>query len=210
METMNNFAELQKLWSRKGVDDTIASTGESFSDSLVERLRSFETNQNRINRFKLVVVVSICISIIYTLILFKVDSLVSFLGLAVMLASILAFMLYYFKHQFNINRLDFTSNSYKFVNMAIGMLNRQIAIFRRPFVYFILTIILGFNIFCLGIPNNSGFLEIAYLHIASSVFIALSAYLGLKIREWRTKREIAPLLEELNSVMNNLASEQND
>ena len=203
---MNDFAELQKIWSTKGIDDRIPDTGKSLSESLLEKLRSFESFQTKLNRFKIVALLAIMVSIVLMLSNLNQIALISYVGISVCFIGVIVFMVYYMKNQFNIAKLDFTNVGLTFLNDAIGMLHRQNNIFKNPVVLMVISQVIGLNMFYFGLNEKSNTTENLITHIVATLFLCACAYLGFRIRLWRIKKEVMPLIEELEKIKKDLQS----
>lgn len=207
MKAMNDFAEYQKLWMTKGVDDTRLETGKTLAESLHGKLNSFESYQVKLNRFKLIGASVSVIFIIYSVFNLGAMPLISYIGIALSLIGVISFFVYYLKNQFNISKLDFSSIGNDFVDNALGMLHKQNNIFKKPILLFFLSLIVGLNLFYLGILEKLENMERLLVHIVATIFVGLAAYLGYLIRMRRIKKEVFPLIKELEQIKENLKSE---
>ncbi|RPH31328.1 MAG: hypothetical protein EHM93_13985 [Bacteroidales bacterium] len=204
---MNDFAEYQKLWMTKGVDDTRLETGKTLAESLHGRINSFNSYQIKLNRFKLVGASIGIILLVFSTRDIKGMSLLSYLGIAQIILSTLLFLVYYLKNQFKISKLDFSSIGSDFLDNALNMLHRQNDIFKRPLFFFFLSLIIGYNLFNFSLLEGSSFEERLLIHFSSTIIIGLGAYVGYFIRMRRIKKEVLPLIKELEQIKEDLKSE---
>jgi len=207
MKAMNDFAEYQKLWMTKGVDDTRLETGKTLAESLHGRINSFNSYQIKLNRFKLVGASIGIILLVFSTRDIKGMSLLSYLGIAQIILSTLLFLVYYLKNQFKISKLDFSSIGSDFLDNALNMLHRQNDIFKRPLFFFFLSLIIGYNLFNFSLLEGSSFEERLLIHFSSTIIIGLGAYVGYFIRMRRIKKEVLPLIKELEQIKEDLKSE---
>ena len=205
---MNDFNQLQELWEGTQLSNSPLNQIESDTNSLFARLKAFENFQNRINRFKLIAITAISISLIYSLTTQLAAPLISYAGLSIILAGTAAFMFYYFKNQFNTRKLNYIEESTDFIKNAIARLEKQKKIFKKPFMFFSGCILVGFNLLCYGVTTNNSIADRIILHVSFSAFLVASFTIGLFVRKWRTKKEADPLLDELYSINENLISEK--
>lgn len=204
MKAMNDFAEYQKIWMTKGVDDTRLETGKTLAESLHGKLNSFESYQVKLNRFKLIGASVGVILIVHSVFDAGVMPLISYIGIALMFIGIASFPIYYLRNQFNISKLDFSSIGNDFIDNALEMLHRQNNIFKKPILLFFLSLIVGLNLFYLGTLQKSEIMERLLIHISATIILGLGAYLGYYIRMRRIKKEVFPLIKELEQIKENL------
>lgn len=198
---MNDFNEIQQIWNRATAADN--NTLDSYTpESLIQKLKKLERIQNRMNRIKVLVLAFLLGTIIYSLSALAEVTYPIYIGFGIITLSVIGFMTYYIKNQFNIRQLDFSLDSLNFVERAIEMLERQNSIFKVPFRLFALVIMAGTNIMLLGleIDLNDRF----SLHMKITFMILVSTLIGIQIRNWRTKKEVDPIIAELNSYKQGL------
>lgn len=198
---MNDFNEIQQIWNLATSDGN--TTSESYTpDSLIQKLKKLERVQSRMNRIKVLVLVLLLGTIIFSLSTLPEVTYPVYIGFGIITLAVMGFMTYYLKNQFTIKRLDFSLDSLTFVGRAIEMLERQNSIFKAPFRVFALVLIAGANIMLLGleIDINDRF----SLHTKITFMILVSTLVGIQIRNWRTKREVNPLITELNAYKEGL------
>lgn len=198
---MNDFNEIQQIWNMATAADNAAS--EKYTpDSLLQKLKKLERIQGRMNRIKILVLALLLGTMIYSLSALAEVTYPVYIGFGIITLSVIGFMIYYLKNQFNIKRLDLTLDSLKFVDRAIEMLERQNSIFKVPFRLFALLLIAGTNIILLGleIDLNDRF----SLHMKITFMILVSTLIGIQIRNWRTRKEVDPIIAELDSYKQGL------
>jgi len=203
---MNDIAELQKIWMTKG-DEVANGTEVLVPDSLMKKLKSLESFQNRINRLKMIVLLVVLVSMGFILTTVKTNSLITYLGFGVIIVSVVIFMIYYLKNQFKISNLKFDQESIGFTESTIKSLQKQISIFGTPAFVFFLSIVLGLNLMLWGLSENHSMDEKVNLYILDNVIVIVSYFIGYRVRKWRTKREVLPVMDELSKVKDHLTSE---
>lgn len=208
MKAMIDFAEYQKLWVTKGIDDTSLKVGRSLAESLLGRLKSFESHQTKLNRIKLAGSFIGVALIIFSVVQIEAMPVISYVGIALILLCNALFLVYYIKNQFNTSRLDFSSAENDFLDHALGMLHRQNAIFKIPLLSFFLSMIIGLNLFYFGLFEKSAMVDRILVHIAATILVGLASCLGYFIRVRRIKKEVTPLISELEQIKENLKSEK--
>jgi len=191
--TMNELDYLSKIWEEIPAAD---------SSQTIAKLKKLDFFQKRINRLKVVAIILILTSLIFTLNFLSNITLEVYIGVSIIVASTAIFISYYLKNQFYTSKLDYGVESARFAREAITMLRRQNGIFGLPFLIFIIFMILGANIMFLGMIPDSESANPLYFHIIFSVLIALAGFLGLLVRRWRIRREVNPLIEELSQFEN--------
>ena len=200
---MNELDFLRKVWE----ENTIAGTSQDApvlkeNMSMVKKLKSFDHFQKVINSLKIFIITILLASIVISLNFLGIDSVEIYIGISIIFAGTISFMLYYLRNQFYSSRLDYTQSSTRFAKDAISLLRRQNNIFGLPFILFILTMIVGINVLFLGIPSEPQSVSPLFMHITFSSFIALSGLLGYRIRRWRIRKEIYPLIADLSQLEN--------
>jgi len=204
---MNDIAELQKIWMTKGDEAANGAKG-LVPDSIINKLKSLETYQNRINRIKIVVITALLLSLLLILASAKVYSIYKFLGFGVILASVVIFMNYYLKNQFKTSKLDFTSGSLDFTESTLKALQKQNAIFKVPFFIFFISIVTGLNLSIYGGSADITSYEMVMLYLFNNIFVIACGFIGYRIRLWRIKKEVSPLIDELTKAKESLSSER--
>lgn len=192
---MNELNELQNIW-KSGVQGDKKNTGH-LPESLPEKLRKLENHQDKLNRLKILVLILIFAQMVYWINRFDRYSLHVYLGLGIIFLSTVLFMTYYFRKQFNSRKLNFNNSSVCFAREAIQMIEKQIAIFRLPFLIFVVFIVAGANIMLWGLYRGDNKLS---AHLNYTFFISASSCIGFLIRRRRTRKEVLPLLDELKKL----------
>ncbi len=200
---MNELEYLRKVWE----ENTIAITSQDTpvlkeNMSMLKKLKSFDHFQKVINSLKVFIITILLVTIVISLNLLGVNSIEIYIGISIIFAGTIAFMLYYLRNQFYSSKLDYSQSSTKFAKEAISQLRRQNSIFGLPFMLFVLSMIVGINVLFLGIPSDPKSVSPVVMHITFSAFIALSGFLGYRVRRWRIKKEIYPLIADLSQIEN--------
>lgn len=198
---MNELDYLRKVWE----ENTIANTSQDApvlkeNMSMVKKLKSFDHFQKVINGLKIFIITFLLASIVISLNIVGIDSVEIYIGISIIFAGTISFMLYYLRNQFYSSKLDYTQSSTLFAKEAISQLRRQNSIFGLPFILFILTMIVGINVLFLGLPSEPQSVSPLFMHITVSSFMALSGLIGYRIRRWRIRKEIYPLIADLSQL----------
>jgi hypothetical protein len=204
---MNDIAELQKIWMTKG-NGAVNDAKQATPDTLMKKLKSLENTQSRINIIKVIVISSILIMMFILFPKSKVSSVFAYIGFAVIFISIVVFMTYYLRNQFNISKLNFTYGSLEFTNQTINLLQKQNAIFRKPFLIFFISMAVGLNFMLLGASVGLKTEEILLLFLIDNTSLVVFTFIGYRIRGWRIRREVTPLIDELTKAKESLSSER--
>ncbi len=130
-------------------------------------------------------------------------------GFGWIISTTIAFVFYYWRVQFQLEALDLQSESRTFLQRAIGQLNRQIRLFGWLFRLFVLALLLGVNALGAGFWANANRTSIIRSHTVASTIIMAAFYGGLKIRHLRFRRELYPLIDEMNEILSDLPKKQN-
>lgn len=200
---MNELDYLRKVWE----ENTIADTSQDApvlkeNMSMVKKLKSFDHFQKLINILKIVIITILLSTFMISIKSLGIDSVEIYIGISIIFAGIISFMFYYLKNQFYSSKLDYTQSSTRFAKDAISLLKKQNNIFGLPFILFILTLIVGINVLFLGIPSEPQSVSPLFMHITVSSFMALSGLVGYRIRRWRIRKEIYPLIADLSQLEN--------
>lgn len=201
---MNELEYLRKVLANAATEESTAIPSAKESQNLMEKLSNLQGRQSKINRMKLFALFCILVYLITTVSKIGITSIAMYIGIIVLILSVVVFMTYYFRNQFNTAKLDYSLNSIQFAKQAIEQLKRQKSIFGIPFILFIFFMILGANLLFLGIGTEHSMYDIILLHLGLSAMIAIFGSLGLLVRRSRTKKEVDPIIEELNQIINNV------
>lgn len=208
MNRNNDFNELQSLWLEQTADQKPSGQKQGFPDALTAKLKSLQSFQDKVNQIKLIVISIIFLFIAYTLFTAGVYSFIAYGGLLVVFISTVWFFSFYLKNQLKVSRINFELPATDFLESAIDTLNRQNNVFGKPFTYFSLAMLLGINLLFLGLLNESAFSERFQVHAAFSLWVMLASIVGQRFRQRRIKKEVLPLIEELQKTRESL--QEND
>lgn len=118
-----------------------------------------------------------------------------------MIFSTIVFLIYYWRVQFQLEKLDFQRSSREFLQQAISRLQQQIDFFGRPFRIYAFLLVLGVNGTASEIWQESSPGEIIGFHAAATAILLLVIIAGIKFRQWRFRKEIDPLVEEMQALI---------
>ncbi|KAA3660462.1 MAG: hypothetical protein DWQ10_06625 [Calditrichaeota bacterium] len=171
---------------------------------IIKQLRHFEKKNTRINIVKTVAISLILILLGFHLDGFSALSTASLVGFLWMISATVVFLLIYWKMQFQLDHLDMKQESHAFLRQASTLLEKQKWLFQWPFRLFVLAMLIGVNLTTYSSTINMPLWEKISLHLGSSATILMAFILGIKIRRIRFRKEIDPLLTELNNLRNEL------
>ncbi len=204
MNSNSTFHELQNLWVTQKAEQSPAEGSGSYPASLVDKLRSLQSFQDRVNKIKILVIILIFASMAYALITSGTVSLLALAGLLLALLSSFWFFTYYLKNQFKVSRLPFDATTREFLETALQMLHKQNAVFKRPFTYFTLALLAAVNIIFLGLLTEESLSARFQIHTAFSLWVMLASLIGGRIRQRRIRKEVLPIIETLNKAKDSL------
>ncbi|MCA9732703.1 MAG: hypothetical protein H6696_00185 [Deferribacteres bacterium] len=206
---MENFENLKGLWQQQKF-----AVGEKNLQKdmpqIMKKLHQFEKKNTRINFVK-----TVAISLILLLLGIHLDGFsavppTSMAGFVWMICVTLVFIILYWKMQFQLDHLDMQLESGVFLRNASRLLEKQKWLFRWPFRFFVLAMLLGVNLTTISSTLNMVLWEKIALHSGSSFIILLAFFLGIKIRQIRFKKEIDPLLVEIGHLIHQLEDKPHD
>lgn len=202
---MNDISELQKIWLAKG-DEATSAIKQPTPDSLLKKLKSLEKHQARINIIKIVVISSMLVLMFYIFPKSVSHPVSVYSGFGIVTISIVAFMAYYLKNQFKTSKLNFACGSMEFTNQTIELLQKQNAIFRTPFRIFFVSMAIGLNLMLIGGTMDLTTHEAVLVFLIDNSSLIVFTFIGYRIRIWRIKREVTPLIDELTKAKKSLGS----
>ncbi len=208
MKATNEFYELQELWNSQRVDNESMDLNTSHADSIISKLKSLQTRQDRINRLKLLAISLILLSTIPSIFRLNLqgDMLITVVaGFSIILVNLIVFFTYYLRNQLRVSKLPFGESTEKFLDSAIQSLNKQNSIFRIPFLLFILGMLMGLNIMLLGMIDDADAYLRIQIHGLMSIFLLSAAFMGYRIRHYRTRQEVMPIIKALKEAKENLS-----
>jgi len=208
MKATNDFAELQALWTNQKVDEVAMGDKLSYMDSLLGKLKSLQLHQDRLNRIKLIIIILLLGSSLPSVVKLGLQGnhlYFVLLGCAVVILSIISFFTYYLRNQLKVSKLPFDRSTEQFLGTAINRLIKQNNIFKKPFLFFILGMLIGLNLLLWGMIGDIDMVERIQIHGVSSAFLLLAGFLGHQFRLLRIKNEVLPIVEELVRVKKNLS-----
>lgn len=210
MKATNDFNELQELWANQRVDNDSEDRNTSFADSVISKLKSLQTRQDRINRLKLLAISLILLSTVPSIFRLNLqgDVLITVVaGFSIILVSLIVFFTYYLRNQLRVSKLPFGESTERFLDSAIQSLHKQNSIFRTPFLLFILGMLLGLNIMLLGMIDETEVYLRIQIHGSMSLFLLIAAFMGFRVRHYRTRQEVLPIIKELKEAKEKLGKE---
>lgn len=173
---MEQLEELQTLWRKQRL--------------LIGEMARYQDKQLRITVAKTIAVAVLLIPFCWILAQYLRSPLVV-CGILWIVASVVAFLIAYWKRQFRVSSLDFSAPSREFIAAAVARLKEQHRLFGIPFLVFAGCMIAGLNVTLLGLSARLA------AHAIYSAEVLLFSWIGLRIRERRFRRESQPLIDRL-------------
>ncbi len=127
-------------------------------------------------------------------------SVLAIAGVALMYFGLVTYVVMDWRNQIGISRLDFSAPSVEFVHRARQRLQHQMNPMRKLFWFFLLTLGGGFNLFLLSRPRGTLTVMIVR-HLTATTLPFASYVLGVKIREFRFRRECGAVMERLDTLV---------
>jgi hypothetical protein len=180
---MEQLEELQTLWRKQRL--------------LIGEMARHQDRQLRITAAKTIAVAVLLIPLCWIMARHLRSPLVV-CGILWIVASVIAFMLAYWRRQFRVSRLDFSAPARDFAATAAARLKEQHRLFGAPSLVFLLCVIAGLNLTLLGVSAGLA------AHLIYSAEVAVFAWIGLRIRERRFQRESQPLIDRLAAAIEDL------
>lgn len=201
---MNELNDLQNIW-QSGKSDIKHISKEQVPGDLIQKLKKLQSFQDRINKIKVLFIAIVLLQLGYTFYDNHITSVTTYVGLGIFVISIVLFLTTYLRNQFNIRKVDFTAPSMEFATTAIQMLEKQNAIFKQPFLIFCILLTIGSNTLLAGLISSGD--NRLLFHVSNTLILAFAMFMGYKIRMWRIKKEVTPIIDELKALRENLNSE---
>lgn len=193
---MNNnldFTELQALW----VSQKMTGQDGEGPGKLMKKLKALQQHQDHFNRVKILIIAIIFILLTVIFVNHQLISLLPVLGMLIVLGASVLFFRHYLKNQLNVRKLKLDAPAVDFLEHALGRLHRQNKVFGKPFQYFWLAVLVGMNVVFLGILHEEDVMSRLQIHAGFSLWLVLVSLAGLRFRQRRTRREVLPMIEEL-------------
>ena len=195
---MAPFEELQELWQTQAAP--LATSLDV--RGVAEELRRFGRNQMWINGVKLVVMVSMCASLVRK----SQGAPLAVAGTILLFCGLLLYIVLDWRNQIGLSRLDFSAPSVEFVKGTRERLRHQLNPMHRLFWVFILTIGGGCNLLVLAGSVRSGAARIPD-HVLATVLPFIGYAVGVKIRQIRFRRECGAVLEKVDTLLRNMENQ---
>jgi hypothetical protein len=192
---MAAFEELQDLWQQQPDRATVQFDARGLS----EELRRFGRNQMWINGAK----VLLTIFVFYRLMSRTHGSVQSICGTVLLLTGIVIYLVLDWRNQIGLSRLDFSAPSAEFVRLAYERLRHQLNPMKRVFWLEVVCMAGGLNLIILARPSLSPGLRIAN-HVGATALPFFAYLIGIKVREFRFKRECGAVMERLKALLQSL------
>jgi hypothetical protein len=210
MKATNDFAELQAMWVNQKVAEVSLVGKETQIDSLLGKLKSLQLHQDRMNRIKLIIIILILGSSLPSVVTLGLQGnhlYFVLVGYATVIVSVISFFTHYLRNQLKVSKLPFDQSTEQFLGTSIHRLKKQNNIFKKPFLFFILGMLMGLNLLLWGMLSDIDLFVRIQLHGVSSAFLLLAGFFGYQFRLLRIKNEVLPIVEELIRVKENLSKD---
>lgn len=199
---MNNMTDIQTLWQSQ-TTNTVADVNDRVKmPDIIEKFKKFEKKQLRINVAKSIAVALIFLQFTVWSYHMAANSIFFSAGVIWILLVMVAFMMLYWKKQFRHKSLNLKLNTVDLLESAIQKLNEQKRLFSRYFPLLAIALLLGLNILYLDLLAEKDLLYRVLFHLGMSVFLMVVFALGLRIRKRKFRKEYQPLIDELETIIN--------
>jgi len=189
---MARFEELQELWQAQPEQEPIAFD----ACGLAGELRRFGRRQTWIN------LVKVCLLIwsSWVLLTRSLWAPAAVCGLVLIDIGLAIYLVLDWRNQVGLSRLDFSAPSVAFLRHAHERLQHQLNPMRRVFWFLVLSLGGGFNLILLARHGASLSVRIAQ-HLSATALPFAAYVVGLKIRQFRFKRECGGVMEKLEKLL---------
>ena len=170
----------------------------------LSKLNKFEKKQFRINMFKTIGITFLLVYLIITMFVFSAFSVIKLISIVWLAASIIFFLVKYWKMQLKVNKLSANDNSIEFIDEVLENFSIQKKFFKEKFWVFGATLIIGINILYLDLLKDLQIMERIGLHLLFCLIMILVIWIGIKFRMFRFKREYEPIINELTEIKKDL------
>lgn len=185
---MAPFEELQELWQNQP------------APALTRQLRRFGRQQTGIN----LLVKVILLACLFVPLLTRFSwAPVAVCGTVLLYTGLVTYLVLDWRNQIGISRLDFSTPSVEFVRQTRDRLRHQLNPMRRVFWLLAVSVGGGFNLILLA-RHGASLSQRIYEHLSATALPFAAYVLGLKIRQFRFKRECGAVLEHLDALLHSL------
>ncbi len=189
---MVRFEELQQLWQNQPPQAPAAFDVRG----LTAELRRFGRRQTWINSLKVILLIATFVRILTR----TREAPLGIAGVVLMYIGLTIYLVFDWRNQVGISRLDFSAPSVAFVRQARVRLQYQLNPMRRVFWLLAITVGGGFNLVLLAHPGGPLSTVIAR-HLTATALPFAAYVLGLKIRAFRFRRECGAVMERLEALI---------
>ena len=196
---MARLEELQQLWQSQPA----RGPAEFDLRGLTGQLRCFGRQQTYINSVKLILLAA-------TFVRMTTEAggrPLALGGIVLMYIGFVTYLVLDWRNQIGISRLDFSTASVEFVHQARERLRNQLDPMRRVFWLLVVTVGGGFNLLLFAQPHGPLVTVIA-LHMGATALPFAGFVWGIKIREFRFRRECGAVIERLEELVRALEEEK--
>jgi len=197
---MDNLKEIQDLWQGHKTQINQEAEAGRISDSVLAKIRNTEKNIFRKNIFKTITVFVLFIWIIWTLKQIPLITMITWIGIGLVLLSVVTMIIVYWKIQFKSSNLKYSLPQNEFIDDTIHQMREQKKKFIKLFIPFVLMMIIGMNIFYWDLLKETELTTRLIFHAGISLFLLVIGFLGIKFRERKFNKEFKPLIDELESI----------
>lgn len=196
---MVRFEELQELWQNQPAQAPFGFDVRG----LTEELRRFGHQQNWINGVK---VASLAYAVV-RLMMGSHGAPWAVCGTLLMSAGLVTYLVLDWRNQIGLSRLDFSSPSVEFIRHAQERLQHQLNPMRRVFWLLVVSVGGGFNLILLA-RHGATLAQRIGEHLFATALPFAAYVFGLKVRQFRFKRECGAVMERLDTLLQALEEKQ--
>ncbi|MBN2350181.1 MAG: hypothetical protein JXJ22_15180 [Bacteroidales bacterium] len=202
---MNELSDYREIWLSRKIYEGPENFLENKLPHLVQKLKKLEKNQYRINLFKTFSVLIILLLFGWLLVPKIADKFMA-LGLSIIIISTTLFLILYWRSQFSMDKIRILNSSIEVIKDAVKQLQMQKRLFYIHFPLFVFLMLVGLNIIYISLFEADTFSDRVIYHVMGSVFVLLGFIVGISVRRYRFKKELQPVIDELNTLLSDLNS----
>ncbi len=199
-----DFEALARAWQEQAFERPGGKLSEESLPDWMARLRTFEDRQLRINLAKTFAVIAVMAVLVWVMVTRSLPTVLTQIGLAVVVVSAVVFMAVYWKMQFKVGALNLMAPAADLIGEAIERLSGQKRLFKLYFPVFALFLTLGMNLVLFDTADSPATVQRLLYHLKITGPIFLAFLLAQRIRRLRFRKEIQPVIDHLSSVAGDL------
>lgn len=171
--------------------------------SILDKIKNTEKEIKRKNIAKTIAIATILVLLIHLVKSQSDISLLSTVGIGMIVLSTIISMVYYWKIQFKTTDLSHDLPQDDFINDSINKMKKQHLLVRKMLMILVLILIAGLNLFYFNLLKDESMVFRIFYHAGFSLFLLMIGFIGIKIRNRKFMNEFQPIINELIELENN-------